>query len=232
MNNRLIVQLIVVVASVILGMFIYPWLRRKFIRFVEKIYLQTRNDKPVEKEEMLPENEEMPSIVGKSKWNPGHSRTKAATDSESKKGKENASIFASKSQADDPIMKDVEIPLEKIENLSEDEFDEDAEREELETGNGALQASGVSFDELIATGKIIQKEKPSEVEKDTAGEILYQHQSTAILEQITSKDEETLAKVNDLIHFHMKKHNLETEEPEEGLSDSDDFKDFDVNSIF
>lgn len=232
MNNRFIIQLIVVVASVILGMIIYPWLRRKFVRFIEKIYLQTRDDKPIEGESTVPQVEEIPSIIGKSKWIPGQRRTKAATDSENEKEKENASIFAMESKEEDPKMTGINISLERIESLSEEEFDEESEQEDLEAERGALQASGVSFDELMHTGRVIQKEKPSEQEKDTAGQILYQHQSTEILDQITSKDEATLSKVNDLIHFHMKRHNLDTEDPNDALSHSDDFKNFDIDSIF
>lgn len=230
MNNRFIIQLIVVISSVLLGMFIYPRLRRLFIRIVETIYLQTRDDKFVE-EKASPIEEKIPSVIGKSKWNPGHGRTKAATDSESEKEKENAPIFAPDSQEGDPKMEDVEVPLEKDETLSEDEFDEESEQEELEIERGALQASGASYDELMKTGEILQKEKPSDEERDTAGQVLYQQQSTDIVEQISSKDEATLAKVNEMIHFHMKKHNLNADDFEIG-SDSDDFNNFDINSIF
>lgn len=193
--------------------------------------MQTRDNKSINEREKPPMKEEIRSVIGKSKFNLGHSRTKAATDLENEKAIEKVSTFAPPTDSD-PQIKDVEVPLEKVESLSEEEFDAEAEQEGLEIGRDAFQASGVSFDELITTGKIIRKEKPSEKEKDTAGQVLYQHQSTEILEQITSKDEATLAKVNNLIHFHMKKHNLDTEDPKEDLSDSDDFKNFDINSIF
>lgn len=231
MNNRFIIQLIVVISSVLLGMFIYPRLRKLFVRLVETIYLQTRDETPVKEVKAPLIEEKVPSVIGKSKWNPGHGRTKAATDSESEKEKENAPIFAPDSQEGDPKMEDVEVPLEKIETLSEDEFDEESEQEELEMERGALQASGASYDELMKTGEILQKEKLSDQEKDTAGQVLYQQQSTDVVEQISSKDEATLAKVNEMIHFHMKKHNLNTDDFESG-SDFDDLKNFDANSIF
>ncbi len=230
MNNRFIVQLIVVITSILLGMFLYPWLRRKFVRFIETIYMQTRDDKPIEERKEPTIKDEMPSIVGKSKFNPGHSRTKAATDLESEKAIEKVSTFVPPTDSD-PQIKDVEVPLAKIENLPEEEFDEEAEQEELEIGRDAFQASGVSFDELITTRKFIHKEKPSDEEKGTAGQILYENQSTEIVGQISSKDEATLAKVNALIHLHMKKHNLETEE-KAYFPESQEFKDFDINSIF
>ena len=230
MNNRSIVQLIVVITSILLGMFLYPWLRRKFVRFIEAIYMQTRDNKPIEEKKEPPIRKEIPSIVGKSKFNPGQSRTKAATDLESEKAIEKVSTFVPPTDSD-PQIKDVEVSLEKIENLSEEEFDEEAEQEELEIGRDALQASGVSFDELITTGNIIHKDKPSDEEKDTAGQILYENQSTEIVEQICSKDEATLAKVNTLIHLHMRKYNLETEEKAD-FPESQEFKNFDINSIF
>lgn len=75
--------------------------------------------------------------------------------------------------------------MAKIERLPEEEFDEEAEQEELEIGRDAFQASGVSFDELITTGKVILKEKPSDERKEegTAGQILYENQSTEIVGQ-------------------------------------------------
>ncbi|NDV70398.1 hypothetical protein [Dysgonomonas sp. 25] len=230
MSNRFIIQLIVVISSVFLGMFIYPRLKRLFICFIEKLYLQTRDDKPIEDESTVLQVEKIPSIIGKSKWIPGQRRTKTATDSENEKEKENAPIFAPDSQEGDPKMEDIEVPLEKIETLSEDEFDEESEQEELEIERGALQASGASYDELMKTGKILQKEKPSDEEKDTAGEVLYQQQFTDVVEQISSKDEATLTKVNEMIHFHMKKHNLNADDFE--IGSDDDLKNFDANSIF
>ncbi len=192
--------------------------------------MQTKDNKPIEERKEPLIKDEMPSIVGKSKFNPGHSRTKAATDLESEKAIEKVSTFVPPTDSD-PQIKDVEVPLAKIENLPEEEFDEEAEQEELEIGRDAFQASGVSFDELITTGKVIHKEKPSDEEKGTAGQILYENQSTEIVGQISSKDEATLAKVNALIHLHMKKHNLETEE-KAYFPESQEFKDFDINSIF
>ena len=229
MSDRFIVQLIVI-TSVLLGLSLYPWLRRIFVQFIEAIYMQIRDNKPIEEKKESPIKEEIPSIVGKSKFNPGHSRTKAATDLESEKAIEKVSTFVPPTDSD-PQIKDVEVPLAKIENLPEEEFDEEAEQEELEIGRDAFQASGVSFDELITTGKVIHKEKPSDEEKGTAGQILYENQSTEIVGQISSKDEATLAKVNALIHLHMKKHNLETEE-KAYFPESQEFKDFDINSIF
>lgn len=191
--------------------------------------MQTRDSNPIEEKKEPPIKEEIPSIVGKSKFNPGHRRTKAATDSENEKAIEKVSTFVPPTDSD-PQIKDVEVPLEKVGNLLEEEFDEEAEQEELEIGRDAFQASGVSFDELITTGKVIHKDKPSDEEKDTAGQILYENQSTEMIDQVTAKDEATLNKVNALIHHHMKKYNLHTEETL--TSDSEDFENFNVEQLF
>ena len=230
MNNRFIVQLIVVITSILLGMFLYPWLRRKFVRFIETIYMQTRDDKPIEERKEPTIKDEMPSIVGKSKFNPGHSRTKAATDLESEKAIEKVSTFVPPTDSD-PQIKDVEVPLEKVDNLPEEEFDEEAEQEELEIGRDAYQASGVSFDELAITGKIITKHQPTDEEKDKAGRVLYENKNTQLLEQIMSRSPQVSNAIASIIDFHLAKRNSENENrinrdfPQE-------LKDFDINSVF
>lgn len=230
MNNRFIVQLIVVITSALLGMFLYPWFRKTFARFIEILYMQTRDDRITEEEKVIPVEDEITSIIGKSKFNVGHSRTKAATDLESEKAIEKVSNFVPPTDSD-PQMHDVEVYLEKVESLPEEEFEAEVEIEELAIERDAFQASGVSFDELITTGTILRKEEPTEIEKDAVGQILYENQSTKIVEQIAAKDEVTLAKVNSLIHLHMKKHNLETEQKND-LQEAQYFKDFDINNIF
>lgn len=228
--SKWIIQLIVVVASVLLGMFIYPWLRKKFKQFIDDTY-NRMNPKPNEiKQEIIPE---IPSVIGKSKFKIGHSRTKAATDSESDKREENAPIFASDSTDGDPEIKDVYVPLEKEEEVSQSPPNSEDEVD-IECEDGAVQASGVYYDELVNTKQTIQKDAPDDDEKSEAGRVLYEQESTEILGQIISNDEKTLAKVNELIHFHVKKYNSGKDEGKTNnkVDVSNDFNNFDINSIF
>lgn len=230
MNDRFIIQLIVLISSFFLVKLIYPSLRRILVRFIETIYMQTRDDKTMEDKKEPLIKEEIPSIIGKSKFELGHSRTKAATDLENEKAIEKVSTFVPPTDSD-PQIKDVEVPLAKIEKLSEEEFDEEAEQEELEVGRDAYQASGVSFDELTITGKIITKPQPTDEEKDKAGRVLYENKNTQLLEQIMSRSPQVSNAIASIIDFHLAKRNSENES-RTNRDFPEELKDFDINSIF
>ncbi|NDV80123.1 hypothetical protein [Dysgonomonas sp. 511] len=228
------IQIIVVAASILLGMILYPTLLNKINHFVNWWYWNMGDNKSEEmgnrKEKPEPEPSKISSVIGESKTKIGHDRAKATTSLKNGGVAEKESTFASDSQEETNQITDVDVPLAKVETLTEEEFDPDEEAVELEAEQGAVQASGASYDELMNAGQTITKDKPSNEEKDEAGRILYENQSTEIVEQFASKDKQTLEKVNALIRFHVIKHNL-TEEGEK-LSDSGEFENFDVNSIF
>lgn len=232
MNNRTIIQLIIVFASLVLGMILYPILLRKWRQFVDWLYQITYGkdemQKPEKIEKVKAKTYEKASIIGESKTIIGHGRTKADTASKNENPIEKESTFAPESKEDNPPMDNIEAPLEKIESLSEDEFDGEAEQEELETEPDAVCASGASYDDLMKTGEVIGKEESTEQEKDLAGKVLYENRSTEMVETMATTDELRLEKINSIIHLHMKKHNLNVEVD----SDSDEFNGFDFNSIF
>lgn len=235
MSNIYIIQLIIIPASILLGMFIYPWFKRKYNRFIEREYRQMNGEKPIEKKKEIPENNKKVSIAGESKFKIGHSRTKVATDLENENRKENAPIFASESEDSDPEMIAIDVPLElensQPENNSQPDnhFDLEEEVMELNTEKDAVLASGISYEELMQTGKLIHKEELTDSEKEKGGRLLYENKSTEMVEQITLNDEKTWIKVNSLISFHVKKYHLEVEDipvyPNE-------LKSFDINSLF
>jgi len=222
-----VVQIIVVTASVVLGMFLYPKLKGVYTNFVLRLYRNLEIDKLPEEKKPEPKTERTVSVVGESRTISGHSRTKTATSPENEKVIEKEHTFAPETDDDPAPMDDINIPLDKIESLTEGEFDPDEEALELESEDNAVLASRASYDELMSAGKVITKDKPSNEEKDKAGKVLYENKNTKIVEQVVSKDEITLTKVNALIHFHMKKHHLNAEN-----SDSDDLENFDIDSIF
>lgn len=232
MNNRSVIQLIIVFASVVLGMILYPILMRKWRQFVDWLYQITYgkdgNPKPDKIEKAIFKSDNSSSIIGESKTIIGHSRTKAATDSEKANPIEKESTFAPEPQDDNPPMDHIDAPLEKVESLPEEEFNGDAEQEELDTEPDAVCASGVSYEDLMKTGEVIRKDESTEQEKYLAGKVLYENRSTEIVETMVATDEQRLVKINSMIHLHMKKYNL-TEETD---SDPDEFNGFDFNSIF
>ncbi|SHG37068.1 hypothetical protein [Dysgonomonas macrotermitis] len=233
MSSRYVVQIVIVIASVVLGMFLYPILLRKVIRLVEWMYWNLPGKKEDKKEDKVnkvkPDVNEKTSVIGESRTKIGHSRTKTSSDAENEKVIEKENTFVPETDEDPGLMDDVDVPLERSESLPQEEIDPEEEAIELELEKGAILASGASYDELVNTGQVIAKEKPSDDEKDEAGRVLYENKFTEIVEQVISNDEQTLTKVNTLIRFHMKKHNLNQEE---GISGSEEFESFDINSIF
>lgn len=241
MNSQLVIQAVIVLASLVLGMMLYPRLVKTYTRLVTKLYknLEGGSDKntPDEPDKKTVPKEEIPSsVIGASKTVVGHSRTKAATGTENEKVIEKESIFATHTDETDENtepMDGIDVPLEKISNSTEGEIDTENERLEFDMPKDAVQASGVSYDELMETGRVIAKERPADAEKDKAGRILYENRNTEMVEEMISYDEKSLEKINSLIRFHMKKHNLDVNTGT-GIpsSETDDFENFDASSIF
>lgn len=236
MNSRFIIQLFVIIASLILGMLIYPYLIKMYSRFVTNLYKNlgkyryfTEETEEEIKKKPSTKTENVPSVIGTSKTIIGHSRTKTSISIENEKVIEKENTFAPETDEESNLM-NVDVPLGKVENLSQEEFDADEETVDLEMEKDAVLASGASYDELMKTGKVITKDKPTDEEKDEAGRILYENKSTEIVEQAVSNDEKTFAKVNALIHFHMKKHHADMDNEE--YSGSKDFENFDVTQLF
>ncbi|SHG43011.1 hypothetical protein [Dysgonomonas macrotermitis] len=228
------IQIIIVAASIVLGMILYPILLKQIDRFVNWWYWHMRAS-PVEKEiskksKPEPEPSKIPSVIGESKTKLGHDRTNATTNPKNDGVIEKESTFAPETKEETNQIADVDVPLAKVETLPEEEFDPDEEAVELEAERGAVLASGAGYDELMATGNVIANKHPSDEEKDEAGRVLYENEATEMVEQIVSQDEKTFAKVNDLISFHMKKHNLTGEDS--NMPDPEEFENFDINSIF
>lgn len=229
------IQLIVVAASLVLGMFLYPILLRKVTRLVEWMYWNLKGNTPVEKTDEVrkikQEADEGSSVIGESKTKLGHDRTKTATSPEKEKVTEKENTFAPETDGNPAPMDGIDVPLDKVENLTEEEFDEDDEALELETGEGAVQASGASYDELMNAGQVIAKAEPSDKEKNEAGRILYESRNTHLFEQMMAGSTQLKDSIASVIEFHLAKRAEETVEPQ--ITDyPDDFENFDINSIF
>lgn len=229
------IQLIVVAASLVLGMFLYPILLRKVTRLVEWMYWNLKGNTPTEKTDEVrkikKETNERPSVIGESKTKLGHDRTKTATNVENEKDTEKENTFAPETDENPAPMDEINVPLDKVENLTEEEFNADDEALELETGEGAVQASGASYDELMNAGRAIAKAEPSDKEKDEAGRILYENRNTHLFEQMMAGSAQLKDSIASVIEFHLAKRAEETAEPQR-TDYPDDFENFDIDSIF
>jgi hypothetical protein len=227
------VQLIVVIASVLLGMFLYPILLRKWKRFVEWLYWCTNGETDEEAKEKKPQKTEpkemgIPSVIGKSKFNLRQSTPNTATDLKSENPIEKESTFAPEPDSD-PEKFDVDIPLEKDQPVMPDEAAE--EEEPLDAGHDAVLASGASYDELMHTNRTVAGEQVSEADKGEAGRVLYENRRTDMFEQVAANSEETARTIATLIDIHLAMRTQRLQGANEMIY-PDEFKDFDIDSIF
>ena len=208
MNNGIVIQLVIVAASIVLGMLLYPRLIKTYSRFVTNLYKNlakyryfTEETKEAAVKEPAPKTEEssdrrsqIPSIIGKSKTKLGHDRTKTATTSENEKVIEKESTFASATGEEIVPMDDIDIPLEKV-------------------------------------GEIVTKKQPTDEEKDEAGRILHENRNTGLFEQMMAGSEKLSHSIASVIEFHLSRRAKEMTEPQT-TDYPDDFGSFDINSIF
>lgn len=230
------IQIIVVAASIVLGMTLYPVLLKKIDRFVNWWYWHMRAS-PVEKEvskksKPEPEPSKTPSVIGESKTKIGHDRTNATTGPKNDGVIEKESTFAPETKEETNQIADVDVPLEKVETLTEEEFDPDEEMLGLEAERGAVLASGAGYDELMNAGEVVVKAKPSDEEKDEAGRVLYENRNTRLFDQMMASSDKMKESIASLMEFHLAKRAGEENRSREETDFPDDFKNFDINSIF
>lgn len=230
------IQLCVVTASFLLGMFFYPFALKKWTQFVEWLYWISMGKADEAKPEDTPKTALTPteklSVTDQNKLNSGHSRTKTSETGTDEKGMEKEHTFAPNADDEAALMDGIDHPLLKTEQLTREEFDSQKEEVELAVEPGAVLASGVSYDELIRTRKVIDQDNPSEQDKAFAGRVLYENESTEILEQIVSKDDKTRQAVNTLIAVHLKQYNSDHTDPSKEFTNSDDVENINIEQLF
>lgn len=224
-----------ITASFLLGMCFYPFALKKWTQFVEWLYWSAHDKKEKDKpEEPTPKTSETPPFSDKNEINLRQSTPKTATNLEIEKGIEKVPTFAASTDSD-PEIKDVHVTLEKEERLAQEEFDQESESVKLEGfGPDAVLASGVVYDELIKTRRVIQAPVAGEQEEKDAGRVIYQNQNTELFEP----NAQTALRISNLLDIHLSQLAREQQtEKQESVKhnrqlDSRDFKDFDINSIF
>lgn len=227
------VQLIVVIASILLGMILYPILVRKWRQFVDWLYVityaKTTEEIKVENpKKTTVEEDKIASFVGKSKFNLRQPTPNTATDLKSENPIEKESTFAPSTDSD-PEKFDVDVPLEKEQPMTPDEVAE--EEEPLDARHDAVMASGASYDELMHTNRAIVDKQASEADKEEAGRVLYENHQTDMFEQMAVGSEETARTIATLIDVHLAMRAQRLQGVNEIIY-PDDFKDFDIDSIF
>ncbi|NDW18763.1 hypothetical protein D0T53_07530 [Dysgonomonas sp. 216] len=232
------IQIIVVTASILLGLMLYPALRKIYSRTVTKLYKGLQSDETGTEEKPPQKTDEKPSVIGESKFNLRQSTPNTATNPETEKANEKEHIFASESGEEDAEM-DIDVPLEKTgdrnDELDPEEEEEEEAMEEM-AGPGATLASGVVFDELLQVKVTIGKTDSTEHEERQAGRILSQNLGTAFFGQIMESGTALSARISYLIDMQDKALAGEREarlsKKQRKELDTEGFKNFDIDSIF
>jgi hypothetical protein len=230
------IQIIVVIASILLGMILYPIFLRKWKQLLSWLYLITyekseEGAKAQQSTEIVSEKAKTSSIIGESKFNLSQSKPNTATNLESENTIKKEFTFVPGLKNDDSKMDHIDVSLEKIESLSEEEFDEQTEQEELETEPNAICASGASFDELIHINHTIANIQASQADKEEAGRVLYENEQTEMVEQVVANSEETARAISSLIDVHLAMRAQRLQQDDDTIY-PEDLKNFDIDSIF
>lgn len=248
------IQMIVITASVLLGMYLYPIVREAYVRFITGQYDRINGETdPAGKNKTAPfgktdakpgktetKQDETPSIIGKSKFILSQSTPKPATETETEKRAEKEHIFAPGTTGEEPRPMEIEFPLEKVEaeqddKSSRDDIRDDEDDSPLYVNGETYSAGGASFEELMQIKDAVEKTALPETEKRAAGKILYENQETELVEKLISGSQIINLKVSTLIKLHLDEHEKEQQvsddEDDEVKVGDDEFEGFDFNQI-
>jgi hypothetical protein len=240
-KSYILTVLLVYTAILILVVYyLYPFLKKILRRYIsisihiEKKKSETKKVKEVKKEV------EFPSILGKSKFNLSQSKPTAATDLKTgnRMEKEDTFVPGIEKPVENENGEGLEIPDDDNEPEVENDADESEESERLDSGNGHHEtASGVGFDDLDKVKNVIENPSPTGREQQAAGKILYENESTDLVEKIKKISPECSAKITALMDVHLKANaSLQAARPlgksKQKQMESEGFNDFDINSIF
>ncbi|OJX59459.1 MAG: hypothetical protein BGO84_11950 [Dysgonomonas sp. 37-18] len=215
-------------------MILYPILVKKWKQFVDWLHLITYGKSEEEIAEkpkrITTEEDKIASILGKSKFNLRQSTPNTATDLKNENPIEKESTFVPPAK-DEAEKFDIDVPLDKVEYLSQEEFDAECEQEELEGEYDAVLASGASYEELAHTNRTIADKQASVTDKDEAGRVLYENKQTEMIEQVIANGAEISKTISTLIDVHLAMCARRLQGDNEIVYPKD-FKDFNIDSIF
>ncbi|NDV57958.1 hypothetical protein D0T85_07565 [Bacteroides sp. 519] len=240
---NILLILLVYTAILLLGIFyVYPFLKKLFRRKISiSIHIGTK-EKDVKKKVVQPQKqEELPSVLGKSKFVLRQPLPNATARLETENPKEKEDTFApeTKKSADENINLETGEGVEvEEENEEVSDVDLNDEREELVTGNVSEEASGIDFNKLGATTKVISNpEGSSRVDEEMAGKVLSENKYTELVKSMQDARPDYAKRITDLIDRHEQKL-AEAQNQKAGASrrkqklyESDDFKNFNIEEI-
>ena len=204
----------------------------KLIRFFRNLAgLWQALDNTAEKQEAEKEApaEEMPDIIGKSRFKMTPTRTTAATPvphaATSEKGMELSEEEATFDDGNaETASRPAQVPEEKLDETftsiqpSELEFGEDEPEEETPD---APRASGSSFDEIDDAVRTAKKPEATATERERAAKVFTDMEGTELYEKLMTGSSEMSIRIKGLIEIRLKK-------PKKDFVVPDNIEDFDI----
>ena len=179
-------------------------------------------------------NKNIPNILGASHFKLRH---KVTTDDTTQKDdnqvvKDNTFV-SSEFFVEDNQPLDIDFPLEKEEDMDEADLAEEEEELEALFGKDAELASGVEFDDLFRTTKVIEDINSTTEEEQIAGKVLYENQHAILFEELVSKQKITGARIASLVDIHLAKLNETNNISEQNapIQGSDPYEKFNINDF-
>lgn len=180
---------------------------------------KTRHKKP---------NRKLPDIMGQPKSMRSLSVPKNATESQSKKRKQEMDNFDIEIDEEDV---DMQIPQEELDEVFGNVPDFEEEEEEWNRygifGGNVGFAQGVTFEELSSVGMLLQKDKLEPSQKETATVLLQKIQGTELFDLLENSIEDASQKIAKLLDGTV------SSETDSGSSilHKNDLEDFDIGEF-
>lgn len=241
---NILLILMVYTAILLLGIFyIYPFLKKLFRRKISISIRIGTEEKDIKEKVVQPQKqEELPSVLGKSKFVLCQPLPNAATDLETENRKKKGDTFVPETKKSE----DENVNLETGEGVEVEEENEDVsdvdlndEDERLATENISDEAaSGIDYNNLGQTAKTVSNPTgSSEVDEELAGKVLSENKCTELVKSMQDARPDYAKRITDLIDRHEQKlaevqnQKLNTSRRKQKLYESDDFKNFNIDEI-
>ena len=244
---KVVLILIVYTAILLLIIFyLYPLLKNLFKRKIS-ISIQIGTEEKEVKEKVIKpkKQEEIPSILGKSKFVLSQPLPNAATDleTENRTEKEHTFVPEMKKPEDENINRETGegLDISEEETVSGENPDVDLNNEEEGVGVGNMQderASGIDYNELGVTAKTIANpENSNPADEELAGKVLSENQYTQLVKSIQDSSPENAKRITELIDMRERIY-AENQEKKtvvnrknKKLYESEGFKNFSVDDV-
>ena len=237
-----ILILIVYTAILLLVIFyVYPFLKKLFSHKISiSIHIGTEKKENSDKVVQPKKQEEMPSVLGKSKFVLSQPLPNTTTNFETENRRKKENTFAPETEKSEDENVNYETG-EGIEIPSENDELPDVDLNEEYVGVGGEpheEASGIDYNELQVTAKTIENPKASSSSDEIlAGKVLSENKCTQLVQSIKEARPEYARRITELLDMHERKLAEEqagktvVSKQKQKLYESEDFKNFSVDEI-